>query len=383
MTQAYITEQRSNKSTEYIFKVELLDKDENILTEITSDIVDGEVNINLGVGSRRNARISINNQNGIYTLNSDNTTNPNAIWLDNKFLISTGIKVNGENNFFAQGVYVTGEYNEPTDVNSTRIVEYELYDKFTYLDGTLSGQIINAFNIPNGTNVSQAIRIVLEQAQNDGIQISFDVKPLQTIPTTLTVPYTLYVDQGRTYFDILSELCQIANYTIYFDAFGYPNFVPVSDPEEEPSRISLEADDIIVNSMNKRVSASDIKNRIRATGNSWDNGVIYDFTATQITGSVGTGRIGTRARLVENDTLASEQNATDLANFELALSTRIGESLSISTIPMDNFDVSQVITVTKPEINLSNARFQIGRITLPLFKNSTGTFDLQRTVELG
>jgi len=378
----YLIEARSSIST-FVIKVELLDKDENVIREITDAIIGGDVSRDFQIGSRASANLTIDNGEGDYSLDP-NTTATSKVWLDNKFRVYTGLEINGVSTFFSQGIFVIGEYNEVTSTSTTSTASYTLWDKFSLLDGTRSGVIVNSFIIPNGTNASQAVRIVLQHAQDEKIPIAYDVKGLIGVNTTETIQKEIYVDAGRTYFDVLNEICRFINYTIFFDKNGYPNFVPVSVPEDEASILELGEDDILVANVDKRFLVKDIRNSVRTTSDDWGNGVIYDFTAenNEPTSELRIDRIGLISEYLYNDLLSTETQAEDTAEYFLDLHSRVLESANLTILPLDNIDEGEIIEVTKSAVGLDAARMQINQINIPLFKRGTATINASRTVKL-
>ena len=126
--QEYLQQRRSYLIDKYHAKLEVLDIQENVLEEIIEDILDGSINVTLQNGSRRSASVTLSNKDRRYSLD------PNGLfWLNTKFRISTGIEINGNIQWYSQGIFVLGEVNE-SSTNSSSIITLELYDKFSLLN---------------------------------------------------------------------------------------------------------------------------------------------------------------------------------------------------------------------------------------------------------
>jgi len=364
---------------QYYFRVTLLDKDENEIRELTDDIIDGTLNISFQNGSRRTASIKFVNLDNKYTL----SPNDDKIWFDNKFKIETGIINDGVEVLFPQGIYVIGEPNLSNNYNSESTTTFELYDKFSYLDGTISGKLENTIYIEKGKNVVTVMEELFQIADDDSIQIAYDIKPLIPEANSFTAPYSFYVDKGQTYFDAMNELCEAIGYTVYFDEEGYPRFEAIINPENEPPVVTFKEDDILKSSLNSRYEVNKLKNSIRVEGITWDDGITHDANAEQTTGSVSISRIGRRSEFIGDDVIYNDTLAQQRANYELDQSTSISETLNISFFPVDNLDVGRVIQVTDSRIGISDGRFQVRQINLPLRKNTQASIDGQRTIEIG
>lgn len=367
-----------NSITKYTFKVILLDSDENEIREIQSDILDGSVNVNLQNGSRRSGSISLANTDASYDFSPDE----GKIWADNKFKVQTGIVVNNNEILFDQGIFVIGEPNMSNDSNANSIANYELYDKFAYLDGTLSGEIVNTFIIPLNTNIISAVTTIFQTASNDGIQIAYNRKPLLAEASSVVTPYAIIAERGKTYFDIIEELANAINHTFYFDNQGYPRFEPNTNPEFEAPMLTLEENDILKSSINRRYELRNLRNNIRVEGVTWDTGVTHDAISTITDGSTSTSRIGTRSMFIEDNVIYNDSLAQQRADYEVNQRSTITDTVNISFYPTDNLDVGRNVQVTDSRINLTDALLQIRQITIPLKKDTQASMDTQRTISM-
>src|SRR5437879_3780979 len=131
-----------NQNNEVVYKIEVLDKNENVIADITSDMLDGSVSISMQNGSRRSASLTLMNINKKY-----NPSTTGLIWINTKFKISSGIVVNGENCYFSNGIFclTSPEINSFfTDTNAS----FNLVDKWALCDGSLSGTLKADYIIP-------------------------------------------------------------------------------------------------------------------------------------------------------------------------------------------------------------------------------------------
>lgn len=107
-------------------KVQVLDKNYNILAEITDDVIDGRVSIDRNRSSTRNFELKLQNTSSKYTWGQNN-----LIWIDKKIKIFFGVLVNGSYEWLSQGVF--GFSPIATSKPGENYVELKGNDKMSYL----------------------------------------------------------------------------------------------------------------------------------------------------------------------------------------------------------------------------------------------------------
>ena len=359
----YINALKTN-TRKYIIKLEMLDFwTENVVTTITSDFIDGDIQINKENGARRSASITLNNIDGDYTPDPDG-----IIWLNSKIRIYTGLEVGGENYYVSRGIFVV---NEP-DVSSNfseKIVTLSLLDKWCLLNDTLSGQVEYDFIIPVGTNLGEAVEMVLEEAG--------EPKPLIYEETTIVTPYTLVVEAGGTFSDILIKLSEMASMNIFYDKDGFPRLQSPTDTDIAGSVWDFNNTEPLYMGANRNYDMSKVRNVVRVVGDSIE-GTIYDYTASDtdsnsptFTGTAPdyTDGIGRRVKVIYDDLIYSESLAEDRANYELEQAIQIYESVPTKTGCVDLINEDNIITITDSSLGLDEDRFLVQSINFPIRQN--------------
>jgi hypothetical protein len=354
--QNYLNALKSN-TRDYLIKLEFLDANENVTSTLTPDLLDGKINIDLKNGSRRSATLTLQNKDLRFLPNPDG-----EIWLNTKIRIYTGIKVNGEEYYNSQGIFVLGEPESDSNF-AEKTATLNLYDKFTMLDGTLGGELLNDIIINVNTKIEDAVKSIATEAG--------EIKSPLIEPTNETLPYTLILNAGQTYFDILNQLAKVLSWVVYYDRNGYLRFEPPSELDTAGSVWDF-TDDTLYMGASKRLDYTKVKNKIRVVGDTIQ-GEIFDATAedANLSSPTRTSLIGTRGKLIEDDIIYSASLAQQRADYELQQSISIYESVNANCVPIDFLDVDNVITITDASLGLNQTRYLVQSVSLPLKQNSS------------
>lgn len=154
---------------------------------------------------------------------------------------------NGEEFYLPQGVFYIKDPTE-TVMPNENTVTWDLYDKWSYLDGTLFGAVDSIYEIPVGTNIFAAMRGILQMDRGgETTPIGIPVDPMPPMFTDyyngktqeledgttgdLTdAPYTYRAEStGLTYADILLELNKMIAGCIGYDCTGRLRVEPSQD----------------------------------------------------------------------------------------------------------------------------------------------------------
>ena len=191
-----------------ILKVQFLRADETPLFEVVNDVSNsGTLNIQNKNGVRRSTSFDLTNFKKEYFPELDS-----PIWIGKKFKLWLGYRINGEDYFLPQGVFVM---DDPTVNSNSFTVGVSGIDKFAMLDGTLGGEIDSIFIINAGVSLTTAINSVM--------LLSNDPKPvvIDTALGTSTLPYQIIKETGDTIGSILIELAEAFSCNIYYNEDGF------------------------------------------------------------------------------------------------------------------------------------------------------------------
>ena len=197
---------------ESLTKVVFLRADETPLFEVTNEIsTDGSLNIQNKNGVRRSVGFGIDNFTQQYYPELDS-----PIWIGKKFKLYMGYRINGEDFYLPQGVFVM---DDPTVESETDTVQISAVDKFGLLDGSLGGELDSIFIINAGVTVNTAVRSVM--------LLSNDTRPIiiDSTVASQTLPYQIIKGTGDTLGSILEELALAFSCNVYYNEDGSLVFV--------------------------------------------------------------------------------------------------------------------------------------------------------------
>ena len=365
ITQAqYLEALKNNNSNEVIFKIEILDKYENIIDTITNEMLDGSVNINLQNGTRRSASLTLMNINNKFTPNDKG-----LIWLNAKFKISSGIKVNGEDYLFSNGIYCLSEPEINSKFTETT-ASFNLVDKWALCDGSLKGTLKADYIIPVGTNIGDAVKSIISTEL-------LETKPPIITPTAIVSPYTLTLNRGDNFGDMLIKLAEMISYECFFDKEGYFRFQPIALDSTRPSEWDFSTDEFSYLGASRKYQWDKIKNSIYVYGDNINGSqVIGNAQDTYLFSPTRIALIDERVIVVVDEIISTIPLATERANYELRKATISQELVSINCVPIFSLDESKIITLTDLNLDLDRERYLTSSINLRLSYDSEMTLNV-------
>ena len=147
--------------------VEWLDWQENLIADYTTNVLDGNLNIDNSKDIRRTFSMVVNNANGLYVPHGARTN------MGIKVRIKKGIKTSSGDLWWNRGIFVL---SNPSTSNqgAEKITNLSGVDKWSLLNGELAGTLTETTVIARGTNIAEAIRAVAEDAGET--KFAFDIK---------------------------------------------------------------------------------------------------------------------------------------------------------------------------------------------------------------
>lgn len=359
-------------------RMEWLNADGTVAYEITQDLYNttGTLNINYQAGARRSFNIQVHNADKRYDVVI------NKIWFGQQLRLSLGLNINGENYFIPQGIfYITN----PTNIYnpSERMVQLNCTDKWAYLDGSLFGNLDGIYQVPLNTNIFTAIKELLATEKGNGYPID-PIPPLvnnyfltkmvklsdgSEVPI-INTPYTLRVERGSTYADVLLQFNTMLAGMIYYNEYGQmiiePNDYDLLDRDKEvvwkftpdnTEMFSKSTEYKFTETYNDIMTFGAVLNGNLATGRATNKNVQSD-TCVQL--------IGTKTKVFEDTNYYADELAQEWAEFLLKQYTVLNKSLNITCSPMYHLDVNKVIEVTDPDGDYHEEKFLINSLSIPL-----------------
>lgn len=360
------------KHRKRVYKIEWMDKHENILGEVIGDVIDGNVSGEKKNGIRRTCNLTLKNDDGKYTPNEDG-----LVWISNRFKLWSGLMINDVPTFpdRAQGVFVLGNPNT-TGRFAERTASIEALDKFALLNGEMSGTLKYWYSIPVGVKVSNAVKTIL-------IQSGLTETKVIITPTIEVTPYAINGSPGDTWGDILLKLASMINYQVYFDVNGNLVFEPLTDEKKKGSVWTFHKNEVTYLGGTHDYDFKKIKNSIVVYGDNIDGlqvkGVAVDdnpFSPTNI------NKIGEIVETETDDVIPSDIYATAKAEYLLKESIQNYESINISCIPIDTIGEDDIVELEDDGIGVERERFLIVSFNLPLTHNSEMSMTVWKTRDI-
>lgn len=191
-------------------------------------IQSGTLSVNLQNGQRRTARITLANIDGEYEFNV------NKAWFGNMIRLEEGLILpDGEAFYLPQGVFYIKEPNEALKIND-RTVQWTLVDKWSYLDGTLFGNLDGIYEIPAGSNIFHVVDSILKMERGNGLVVDpmppiftdyYNGKKQETedgrTAYLIDTPYKFRAESaGQTYADVVLEMNNMLAGWVGYDCNG-------------------------------------------------------------------------------------------------------------------------------------------------------------------
>ncbi len=204
----FITAMCSKRPKMVYVKFEIYDKSMQYIDTITSYICKDELS-NLSCDKnrpiRRSFSFALDNSDGRFSWGSDK-----LIWLDKRAKLYIGLTLpNGLIEYVPQGVFILTDPYDTHNHNGKKCF-ITGQDK-AYLMNDRYGKVKNPLKIEKNINVGTAIKTVAIQAGET--EFNFDT-------VTTTTPYELTYEPNDNYWNIMTELAEFAQCSLYYDVFG-------------------------------------------------------------------------------------------------------------------------------------------------------------------
>lgn len=246
-------------------------------------ISDGTLTVNLQNGARRTVSgITFDGNFEQFQYNVNN------LWFGTEIALDEGLVLSdGSDYYIQQGVFLV---ETPTEIIApdSRLIQYDLIDKWAYLDGTLGGNLECTHEIPVGTNIFQPISALLVEDRGNGLPID-RVTPVYTeyyngmtqeLPDGSTAyltdtPYTLRIDgDSGTIGAVIDGLAAMLNAWYGYDPTGALRFDPSQDDildSTKPILYDFSMDDVTLLGLTYTSNPAEVYNDYIVVGEQLDN----------------------------------------------------------------------------------------------------------------
>lgn len=352
----------------------LLNKDETIRDEITSDlIVGGNLHCILQNGMQRTATITIDNSDLRYT------PNPNRLWFGQKFKLYAGVEfADGTEFMVPQGVFYSSNPGA-SYLQSNRLATINLVDKWAYLDGSLFGKVKGAYYIPKTvdmgsgpiiTKLADAVTYTLQQDDGTGDPVDPITPFFDSNITNVTLPYTLRSNATGTYADVMLELNKMMIGAMGYDQNGRLCVTSDNlnvDHSEQSIMWRFTEDSTQLFTLDATSQMTDVYNHVYVVGATVDGDIFKGeakYTSPQFETNIE--RVGDKVLVIEDQTIYSETYAQQRAEYELKKAQELGYQLSGSSAPQYHWYPGCLISVPPMDASKRSRIVRITEYNIPL-----------------
>lgn len=353
-------------------------------------IQNGELSVNLQNGQRRTASITLANLDGDYSFA------PGKMWFGQQLRLMEGIRTPNGDFLFPQGVFYVKDPDEAVQPNA-RTVTLHLVDKWSYLDGSLFGNLDGIYEIAAGTNIFTAIQSILDMDRGNGRAVD-STKPLFTeyyndrvtpLPDGTTVsdlllPYTYRLDSDNgTYAEIILEMANIISAWVGYDAAGRLRIDPSANDimdAEKPVQWEFSTDRAHFMGATYTAKNASVYNDIIVVGGSLTE---YGYTSGRATNDnpkspTNYKLIGRKVLRETHSDLYANELCENLAKFMLKRQSILQKSITITCAQLFHINENQVVIIRRPDLPGSPfERHLVTGYTRPI--SQTGNMQIQAT----
>lgn len=355
---------------------------------------DGSVNISLNNGQRRTASVRFENLDNAFDYAI------NHLWFGRRVRLLKGVILGDGSEFYLPlGVFYLNSPKTGWKPNS-RTAEYQLVDKWAYLDGTLFGNLENTYEVPmmtgnTRTNIFNAMQGILDLSKFthkytpnyadkiDGVTPVFTdyynnryntingvQVPMNEMPKTVTTA------MGGTYGKVLLDLNAILAGWIGYDANGALRVEPSQDDlndADKPVMWNFSENSKTFFGLDETANPSQVYNDVIIWGENLDGGVIgARATNYDPTSDTNANLIGLKTFVESSDINYSNEQCQTLANWYLKRKTVLQKSVTFPCTQMFHLQENNLISVLRSDKpNKPIEKHLIQAMTIPL--NVTGS----------
>lgn len=325
-------------------------------------IQEGSITVNFNNGQRRTANVKLANVDGKFSFEV------NKIWFGTMIRLSEGLVLpNGEEFYLPQGVFYLKDPTENVRSNENTVT-WDLYDKWSYLDGTLFGTLDGIYEIPMGVNIFSAIASILKLDRGNGMALDPVVPQFtdyyngktQTLEDgslgyLTDTPYTYRAESsGLTYADILLEMNKMIAGCIGYDSVGRLCVEPSQDDvddREKPVLYEFTSANSQFLGLTYTVLNGDVYNDVIIEGQSLsDYGVVGGRAInTDPKSDTNIYILGRKIIRESQNGYYSKDVCESLARFRLKRYTTLQKNVSIECGQMFHIQENQLITIQRPD----------------------------------
>ena len=328
---------------------------------------DGTLNISLNNGQRRTASVRFENLDNAFDYNL------NRLWHGRRVRLSKGVILSdGTPYYIPQGVFYFNSPKTGWKPNS-RTAEYQLVDKWAFLDGTLFGNLENTYEVKSRTNIFSAMQGILDlsiydhKTTTDYTKKIDGVTPVFTdfynntppviingtpVPRTDT-PKTVTTSMGGTYASVMLDLNAIIAGWIGYDSTGALRVDASADDIEDIKKSvmwNFSEYSKTFFGLDETANPAQVYNDVIIWGESLDGAVVGARAINKDPASdTSINRIGRKTYVESSDVNYTNEQCAALARWYLKRKTVLQKSVTISCSQMFHLRENNLVSVLRSD----------------------------------
>lgn len=326
----------------------------------------GTISCNFNNGKRRQATVTLSN------LDNEYEYAVNRIWFGQQIRLSEGLILpDGTEYYIPQGVF---EIENPQEAlkPGQKTVTYSLVDKWANLDGTLFGNLEDAYQVLVGTNILTAMASVLlldrYTMENNGDNPIDPVLPLftdyyndktqtltdGTVVSLIEAPHDFLSASTGTLADVMIGLNEMIAGDIGYNQNGRLVVNPSQDDildNTKPILWEFTQNDPTFLGANYTSKNTEVYNDVIVVGATSDTNATAKGRAQNLDPASSTcvSRIGLKTKRLEMSDYYSDQMCVDYAEWQLKRYATMAREVSISCTQMFHIVENELITVQRTD----------------------------------
>ncbi len=349
-------------------------------------IQDGALNISLNNGQRRAASVRFENLDNAFDFAI------NKLWFGRRVRLFKGaVLSDGTPYYIPQGVFYFNSPKTGWKPNS-RTAEYQLVDKWAYLDGTLFGNLENTYEVKSRTNIFAAMQGILNLSIYDHKATSDYTKKIDGITPVFTdyyndpkkvvvingeevqmnlTPKTVTTAMGGTYANVMLDLNAIIAGWIGYDSTGALRVDASADDIEDnkkPVIWSFTENSKTFFGLEETANPAQVYNDVIIWGESVDGAIVGARAVNEDpTSDTSVNRIGRKTFVESSEINYTNKQCAALAEWYLKRKTVLQKSVTISCSQMFHLRENNIISVLRSDKpNNPIEKHLIQAISIPL-----------------
>jgi hypothetical protein len=357
-TAAFITASRSATSWTQLPKLEWLNPDLTLKQDLTAEVLDGSVSVELGVESRRGFQLTLENKGGLWTPTNSPLTQP--LFMNNILRISSGmVLTDGTIEYVPLGTFRVNRAMADTEARTIAVDGRDFWKDFSW------GLRFTARFAPSTTLNA----IIASLAANVGI-ISVSLDPQGDAVSLQAAPApSLKFRRGMRVADCFTVLADDFGWEFFFDSTGTLITRPTIAIDLQTTAMTLaDTETCYRRAKGGLEDSTDIFNHVGVSSTDPAISPAYGEAKDDNPSSptwVG-GSFGDRYHEEELDWVQDNGQATRAAQNILRRNLYLTHPANVDTGPLPFLDVQDVIELTDTDLKITAGRYFIDKISIPL-----------------